>query len=101
MAKIEKSEESWPQLFFDFTYKKVPQLFPGAPWAEKMTFSQKTGHDRFGWTQFLHEYILVEAKIMVWALDKFLELRNASDYMCLGLWIGLDWVGIEPEGIGD
>ena len=26
-------------------------------------------------------YILVEAKIMVWALDKFLESRNASDYM--------------------
>ena len=43
MAKIEKSEESGPQLFFDFTL-----LFLEAPWAEKMTFSQKTGHDRFG-----------------------------------------------------
>ena len=27
-----------------------PQLFLGAPWTEKMTFSQKTGHDRFGRT---------------------------------------------------
>ena len=44
MAKIEESEESGPQLFFDFTWKYVPQLFLGAPWAEKMTFSQKTGH---------------------------------------------------------
>ena len=30
MAKIEKSEESGPHLFF-----------LGAPWAEKMTFSKK------------------------------------------------------------
>ena len=50
-----------------------------------MTFSKKTGHDWFGRTWFLHKYILVVAKIMVWALDQFLELRNASDYMCLGL----------------
>ena len=27
MAKIEKSEESGPQLFFDFTQKYVSQLF--------------------------------------------------------------------------
>ena len=41
MAKIEKSEESGPQLFFDFTCNYVPQLFLGGPWAEKMTLSQK------------------------------------------------------------
>ena len=43
MAKIEKSEESGPHLFFDITLNYVPQLFLGAPWAEKMTFSPKTG----------------------------------------------------------
>ena len=48
MAKIKKSEESGPNLFFDFTLKYVSQLFLGAPWAVKMTFSQKTSHDRFG-----------------------------------------------------
>ena len=42
MAKIEKSEESGPHLIFDFTLNYAPQLFWGAPWAEKMTFSQKT-----------------------------------------------------------
>ena len=43
MAKIKKSEESEPQLFFNFTCKYVPQLFLGNPWSEKMTFSFKTG----------------------------------------------------------
>ena len=35
MAEIEKSEESGPHLFFEFTYKYVPKLFLGPPWAEK------------------------------------------------------------------
>ena len=39
MAKIEKSLESGPQLFFNFTWKYVPQLFLGAPQAEKVTLS--------------------------------------------------------------
>ena len=58
MAKIEKSEESGPHLFFDFTWNHVPQLFLGAPWAEKMTFSQKTGHVWFGDTFFLNPWCL-------------------------------------------
>ena len=41
MAKIKKSLESRPQLFFNFTCKCVPQLFLGAPQAEKVTLSQK------------------------------------------------------------
>ena len=43
MAKIEKSEESGPQLLFDFTLNYVSKLFLGLPWVEKMTFSQKSG----------------------------------------------------------
>ena len=39
MAKIEKSLESGPQLFFNFTWKYVPQLFLGAPQAEIVTLS--------------------------------------------------------------
>ena len=58
MAKIEKSEESGPQLFFDFTWNYVPQLFLGPPRAEKMTFSQKTGHVWFGDTYFLNPWCL-------------------------------------------
>ena len=72
-----------------------------------MTFSQKTGHDWFGWTQFLHKYKLVEAKIMVWGLDKFLELRNASDYMCSDcIWnyilsaLVMTWVGESMTKMG-
>ena len=42
MTKIEKSEKSRPQLFFDFIQKYVSQLFLGTPWAEKMTFSKET-----------------------------------------------------------
>ena len=38
-AKIKKSEESGPNFFYNFTWKYVPQLFLGAPWAEKMTLS--------------------------------------------------------------
>ena len=38
-AEIKKSEESGLNFFFDFTWKYVPQLFWGAPWAEKMTLS--------------------------------------------------------------
>ena len=38
-AKIEKSEESDPSLFFDFTWKYVTQLFFGDPVAEKETLS--------------------------------------------------------------
>ena len=48
-AKIKKSEESGSHLFFNFTWKYVPQLFLGAPWSEKMTFSLKTGLVWFGW----------------------------------------------------
>ena len=60
MAKIEKISESGPKLFFDFT-RKCPPTFFGAPWAEKVTLSQKipmkkscdtsqnfpTGHTKF------------------------------------------------------
>ena len=59
MAKIEKSEESGPQLFFDFTWNYVPKLFLGPPRAEKMTFSQKTGHVWFGDTYFLNPWCLM------------------------------------------
>ena len=41
MAKIEKREESGPPLFFNFTWKYVPRLFLGGPWAEKVTLSPK------------------------------------------------------------
>ena len=58
MAKIEKSIESGPQLFFDFTWKYVPRLFLVAPWAEKMTISQKTGRVWFEDTYFLNPWCL-------------------------------------------
>ena len=44
MAKIEKSEESGPLVIFQFYMKLCSTTFLGAPWAEKMTFSQKKLH---------------------------------------------------------
>ena len=34
-------QKGGPPLFFDCTWNYAPQLFLGAPWAEKMTFFKK------------------------------------------------------------
>ena len=83
MAQIEKSEESGPQLFFDFTWNYVPKLFLGPPRAEKMTFSQKTGRVWFGDTYFLNPWCL-PVNLPYWApLGTSLKLFCSSRPMCL------------------
>ena len=83
MAKIKKSEESRPQLFFNFTWKYVIKLFLRAPWAEKMTFSQKTGHVWFGDTYFLNPWCL-PVNLPYWSpLDTSLKLFCTSGPMCV------------------
>ena len=85
--KSKKTEESRPQLFLNFTYKYGPWLFLGALWAEKITFSQKTGRDRFGWTQFLYKYIMVEAKSMVSSYNFWLCSYILWIFFCTKFWI--------------
>ena len=82
MAKIEKSVESGPQLFFDFTWKYVPRLFLVAPWAEKMTISQKTGRVWFEDTYFLNPWCL-PVNLPYWSpLVTSLKLFYTSRPMC-------------------
>ena len=84
MAKIEKGRESGPQLFFDFTWKYIPQLYLGNPWAEKITFSQKTGRVWFGDTYFLNPWCL-PVNLPYWSpLDTSLKLFCTSGPMWPG-----------------
>ena len=82
MAKIEKSEESGPQLFFNFTWKYVPQLFLGTPRAEKMTFSQKTARVWFDDTYPLNQWHVLSGKILVSPLEQFVKHHFGSADMC-------------------
>ena len=89
MAKIEKSEESGPQLFFNFTWKYVSQLFLRPPWAEKMTFSQKTGRVWFDDTYPLNHWHVLSGKVLVSPFDQFVKHHFGSTDMCGGK--GLPW----------
>ena len=81
MAKIKKVKKADP-LFFDFAWNYVPQLFLGGPWAEKMTFSQKTGHVWFGDTYFLNPWCLM-VNLPYWSpLATSLKLFCTSAPMC-------------------
>ena len=82
MAKIKKSEESGPQLFFNFTWKYVPQLFLGTPRAEKMTFSQKTARVWFDDTYPLNQWHVLSGKISVSPLEQFVKHHFGSADMC-------------------
>ena len=81
MAKIEKSEESRPQLFFDFTWKYVPQLFLWPLGAEKMTFSPKTARVWFDDTYPLNQWHVLSGKILVSPLEQFVKHHFGSSDM--------------------